>query len=115
MRPERLRANSDLPRRQSEKVRRWPDGWAGPVLLAGDFNTPPESIVYRECWSPYANAFSSAGLGSGPPFFSTARASASTASWPTPAGGAGAAGPAPPVGSPHRPVLADWGRGAAPG
>jgi endonuclease/exonuclease/phosphatase (EEP) superfamily protein YafD len=113
-RPERLRANSDLRRRQSEKVRRWLGGWGGPVLIAGDFNTPPESTVYRECWSPYANAFSSAGLGFGPTFF-TARNSVRIDHL--------LAGPGwqcrrcwvgPPVGSPHRPVLADWCRAAAP-
>jgi endonuclease/exonuclease/phosphatase (EEP) superfamily protein YafD len=114
-RPDLLQANSDLRRRQSEKVRRWLDGWAGPVLIAGDFNTPPESTVYRDRWSGYANAFSSAGLGFGPTFF-TARNSVRIDHL--------LAGPGwhcrrcwvgPPVGSPHRPVVADWCRDAAPG
>ncbi|HBG07882.1 MAG: hypothetical protein A2075_18925 [Geobacteraceae bacterium GWC2_58_44] len=36
-----------------------------PVIVAGDFNMPVESSIYRECWSGYRNAFSSLGLGFG--------------------------------------------------
>jgi hypothetical protein len=93
-RAELLRANSDL-RRRSGKVCRWPDGWAGPVLIAGDFNTPSESTAYRECRSRYANAFSSAGLGFGPASF-TGHNSVRIDHIPAaPAGTAGAAAPAP--------------------
>ena len=37
----------------------------GPLIIAGDFNTPTSSTIYRECWGVYRNAFSAAGLGFG--------------------------------------------------
>jgi endonuclease/exonuclease/phosphatase family metal-dependent hydrolase len=37
----------------------------GPVLVAGDFNTPVESRIYRSYWSELTNAFSEAGFGFG--------------------------------------------------
>lgn len=36
-----------------------------PVILAGDFNMPVESTIYRETWSDFANAFSLVGKGYG--------------------------------------------------
>lgn len=36
-----------------------------PVILAGDFNMPVESTIYRETWSDFANAFSVVGRGYG--------------------------------------------------
>lgn len=36
-----------------------------PVIIAGDFNMPVESAIYRECWSDYRNAFTMAGFGYG--------------------------------------------------
>ncbi|MRR55632.1 MAG: hypothetical protein EG822_14185 [Deltaproteobacteria bacterium] len=38
---------------------------AGPVIVAGDFNLPVDSTIYRETWSRYTNAFSAAGSGYG--------------------------------------------------
>ena len=35
------------------------------VIVAGDFNMPEESAIYRRFWSGYANAFSEAGVGLG--------------------------------------------------
>ncbi len=35
------------------------------VVIAGDFNMPVESAIYRKIWSGYNNAFSSVGLGFG--------------------------------------------------
>ncbi|MDH5539513.1 MAG: endonuclease/exonuclease/phosphatase family protein [Rhizobacter sp.] len=37
----------------------------GPLIVAGDFNMPVESAIYRRHWSPWANAFSCAGYGLG--------------------------------------------------
>jgi endonuclease/exonuclease/phosphatase (EEP) superfamily protein YafD len=62
---DKLQANSDLRRDQSAAIRRRASSLDGPVLLAGDFNTPLESTIYRQCWSAYTNAFSAAGLGWG--------------------------------------------------
>lgn len=37
----------------------------GPVVIAGDFNMPVESTIYRQYWQNWQNAFSIAGLGYG--------------------------------------------------
>lgn len=60
-----LRENTVGRRRESEAARAWVDQVEGPVLLAGDFNMPAESAIYRHCWSSWADGFSSAGLGWG--------------------------------------------------
>ncbi|HEV3261322.1 MAG TPA: endonuclease/exonuclease/phosphatase family protein [Gemmataceae bacterium] len=52
-------------RRESESARRLTDDVAGALLVAGDFNLPTDSAIYRQCWSPFTNAFSSVGLGFG--------------------------------------------------
>lgn len=41
--------------------------WRGAqrAILVGDFNTPPESLVYQRHWSSFENAFSAAGWGWG--------------------------------------------------
>jgi endonuclease/exonuclease/phosphatase (EEP) superfamily protein YafD len=62
---DQLQANSDLRWRQSSALREWADQVSGPVLLAGDFNTPVESSIYRRYWSMYRNAFSTSGIGIG--------------------------------------------------
>jgi vancomycin resistance protein VanJ len=110
---ERLEDNSARRRRQSETVTRWLETWEGePLLLAGDFNTPPESTVYREYWSRYRNAYSTAGFGFGGTFF-TRRAAVridhilAGKGWRCRRCWVG-----PPVGSPHRPVIADVCRSA---
>jgi len=38
---------------------------SSPKIIAGDFNMPVESSIYRECWSKYSNAFSNCGTGYG--------------------------------------------------
>ena len=48
----------------SGRVADWAAG-AGDLLLAGDFNTPPESRIYRRDWAGYRNAFSACGTGFG--------------------------------------------------
>ncbi len=48
-------------------VRRWIDTTP---LLAGDFNLPVESSIYRRDWGQYQNAYSEAGLGWGSTMFS---------------------------------------------
>src|SRR5262249_30558545 len=110
----RLEENSARRRRQSEKVNRWLESWDGaPSLLAGDFNTPTESTIYRENWSGYQNAFSAAGFGFGSTFFTRHTAVRIDHilvghGWRCRRCWVG-----PPVGSPHRPVIADVCRGAS--
>src|SRR5439155_5647959 len=52
-------------RHQSEAISPRAKETRGPVLLAGDFNLPVESAIYRRSWSSFSNAFSTAGLGWG--------------------------------------------------
>lgn len=46
-------------------ARRWVLGFRGPHLVLGDFNTPPESVAYREAWGDFQNVFSDRGFGLG--------------------------------------------------
>ena len=115
LRADQLAANSDLRRRQSEKITRWLDAVTGPLLLAGDFNTPPESTVYRHYWSRYANAFSTAGLGFGPTHFTRRTAVRIDHILTGPGWRCERCWVGPPVGSPHRPVLADLCLDRGPG
>jgi endonuclease/exonuclease/phosphatase family metal-dependent hydrolase len=52
-------------RQESEQLREWIDLSLRPVVVAGDFNMPTDSTIYRAFWSKYNNAFSSAGFGLG--------------------------------------------------
>ena len=87
---------------------------AGDLLLAGDFNTPPESRLYRRDWAGYRNAFADAGTGFG--FTMTTRRAAVridhvllAAPWECRDCWVG-----PDVGSTHRPVVADLVLGGGP-
>jgi endonuclease/exonuclease/phosphatase (EEP) superfamily protein YafD len=46
-------------------ARRWVDSLPGPRLVVGDFNSPPESPMFREYWGDWQNAFSLTGRGLG--------------------------------------------------
>jgi len=46
-------------------ARRWVDTLAGPRLVAGDFNSPPESPMFRTHWGDWQNAFDLVGVGLG--------------------------------------------------
>ncbi|MDH4043807.1 MAG: endonuclease/exonuclease/phosphatase family protein [Gemmatimonadota bacterium] len=46
-------------------ARQWVDTLAGPRLVLGDFNSPPESPMYRSHWGDWQNAFSQVGVGLG--------------------------------------------------
>jgi endonuclease/exonuclease/phosphatase (EEP) superfamily protein YafD len=77
------------------------------VLLAGDFNTPPESALFSQLWGGYTDAFSTAGWGWGYTFRSwktTVRIDHILAG---PGWSCERCWVGPYVGSPHRPVLAD--------
>jgi len=67
--PAELQANSRRRRQQSEFVAGQAGEMQGPVLLVGDFNTPPESVFFAQVWGDYRDAYSSAGLGWGYTFF----------------------------------------------
>jgi len=79
----------------------------GPLLLAGDFNTPVDSTIYSSEWSQFSNGFSSVGNGFGYTYF-TRRANLridqilAGAGWRFQRCWIG-----PHLGSPHRPLVAD--------
>jgi len=56
---------ADQRQRQSEEVARLLEGSFTSVIVAGDFNTPTDSSIYRRAWSRYRNAFSTSGFGFG--------------------------------------------------
>jgi vancomycin resistance protein VanJ len=92
---------------QSEYIARQIQGRQGSVLLAGDFNTPPESAIFRQVWGDYSDAFTAAGWGWGHTFAggrTQVRIDHILAGkgWYCSRCSVG-----PNVGSPHRPVLAD--------
>jgi vancomycin resistance protein VanJ len=64
---EQLRLNSTLRDLEATLARRWVDagGSRAPTVVAGDFNTPVESGIFRDHWGDFANAFSRVGLGFG--------------------------------------------------
>jgi endonuclease/exonuclease/phosphatase (EEP) superfamily protein YafD len=64
-RKELLEENTRLRREESTAVKQILEKAPGRCILAGDFNTPVESAVYRECWGCYCNAFSRTGFGFG--------------------------------------------------
>jgi len=49
----------------SQRVSRWLVAQAADLLIAGDFNLPVESAIYRRHWGGCANAFSTRGRGPG--------------------------------------------------
>lgn len=60
-----LEANTRIRDAESRQAREWAEAEGVPFLVAGDFNTPVESRIYRRWWSDLANAFSEQGLGFG--------------------------------------------------
>jgi endonuclease/exonuclease/phosphatase (EEP) superfamily protein YafD len=60
-----LYEKSSLREIELRRARRWVDRFTGPRLVMGDFNTPPESRIFRAAWSDWDNAFSLGGRGFG--------------------------------------------------
>jgi vancomycin resistance protein VanJ len=50
---------------QSADAADWAERLSSSSVLAGDFNMPPDSRIYRRDWAGYRNAFSDAGMGFG--------------------------------------------------
>jgi vancomycin resistance protein VanJ len=105
--PVEMSANITRRWQQSEYIARHADNLEGPVVLAGDFNTPPESAIFRQVWGGYSDAFTEAGWGWGYTFAGgrtmvridhilAGKGWRCTDCWV-----------GPQVGSPHRPVLAN--------
>jgi vancomycin resistance protein VanJ len=60
-----VKAEMELRRITSREISQFLQTESNPIIIAGDFNMPIESIFYRRDWSDYSNAFSSAGFGYG--------------------------------------------------
>lgn len=101
--------------RESARAAQWATEGVGdtPVIVAGDFNLPVESSIYRRYWSNFRNAFETAGTGFGytksegqllririDHVLGNATAPRATGAWL-----------GPELGSDHRPVLVDFARG----
>jgi endonuclease/exonuclease/phosphatase (EEP) superfamily protein YafD len=66
--PERsgeLTAETSNRKLESRDVSQWLRDWPGRRIVAGDFNMPVDSAIFRGSWSDYADAFSTAGFGLG--------------------------------------------------
>jgi len=61
----KVREKSLLRTIELRQARAWTDGFDGPHLVLGDFNTPQESRPYRQAWAGWQNTFSLAGSGLG--------------------------------------------------
>lgn len=60
-----LREKSFLRSVELRAARRWVDALPSPRIVAGDFNTPVESRIYRSAWGDWTNAFDARGRGLG--------------------------------------------------
>jgi endonuclease/exonuclease/phosphatase (EEP) superfamily protein YafD len=105
--PELVQATSDTRWEQMENVARQVGRASGPVVLAGDFNTPPQSAIFRRLWPEYDDAFGSAGWGWGYTFYGGRTMVRIDHVLTGPGWWCKACWVGPDVGSPHRPVVAD--------
>ena len=60
-----LAAEIEQRSQESEDAARWVGRLSQSLIVAGDFNMPTDSCIYRRDWAGYRNAFSDAGLGFG--------------------------------------------------
>jgi endonuclease/exonuclease/phosphatase family metal-dependent hydrolase len=105
-----VEADSRLRRDQSNLARQWVARASGPVVVAGDFNMPVDSAIYRDHWSNFTDAFSAAGWGFGYSYGRTRKFGwwvrldhvLASSGWKTRHCWVG-----PDVGSDHRPVLVE--------
>jgi vancomycin resistance protein VanJ len=61
----RMQNNTEIRGIEARLARAWVAEGAGPLVVLGDFNTPVESVFFRETWGELADAFSVAGVGFG--------------------------------------------------
>ncbi|MBE0595445.1 MAG: endonuclease/exonuclease/phosphatase family protein [Gemmatimonadales bacterium] len=60
-----LEGKSTLREIEQSRAARWIEQFPHPQIVAGDFNSPPESPIYRHAWAEWTNTFSVAGRGFG--------------------------------------------------
>jgi vancomycin resistance protein VanJ len=102
-----LDANSATRALQSAHVAGLALDCVGPVLIAGDFNTPPESVLFRRVWAPFTDAFGTAGFGWGYTFINNRTTVRIDHILAGPGWRCVRCWVGPSVGSQHRPVIAD--------
>jgi vancomycin resistance protein VanJ len=61
----RMRNNTEIRGIESKLAREWVTVGSGPLVVLGDFNTPVESVFFRDPWGDLTDAFSVAGFGLG--------------------------------------------------
>ena len=103
----KLKANSVRRWNESQKITDFLATLHGPVIVAGDFNTLPESPNYRCFWSRYTDAFPDAGFGYGYTHYSTLSELRLDHVLYGPGIVCTACEIGPACGTPHRPMLAD--------
>jgi endonuclease/exonuclease/phosphatase (EEP) superfamily protein YafD len=105
--PAEIRHNSAVRREQSAYIAGQAAECRGPVLIMGDFNTPPESTIFRQVWDGYTDAFGAAGWGWGYTFFGSRTMVRIDHILMGKEWSCAACRVGPYVGSPHRLVIAD--------
>jgi len=108
--PAQLEYNSCYRDLESSTIEQFAQKLGDPVLILGDFNTPMESVLYRQHWNGFSNAFSTVGFGFGTTHISTESSVRIDhillgSGWQARACWIG-----PAAGSPHRPLVADLQR-----
>jgi endonuclease/exonuclease/phosphatase (EEP) superfamily protein YafD len=105
--PARVERNSSNRRRQADALSRFASRRDGPVILAGDFNMPCESGIFRASWRGFSDAFSTAGFGFGYTYY--ARKTVVRIDYVLAGNGwvCRRSWVGPDVGSPHRPLIAE--------
>jgi endonuclease/exonuclease/phosphatase (EEP) superfamily protein YafD len=98
----------------SRQVREWVGPPTGGVIVAGDFNAPPESAFFRRDWGAFGNAFSDAGNGWGLTKFTRLHGVRIDHILYAPPWRCVRAWVGPNAGSDHRPVVAELVLGGAP-
>jgi vancomycin resistance protein VanJ len=61
----KLQEKSLLREIEQRRAHRWVEQYPAPRIVVGDFNSPPESPIFREAWADWQNAFSLTGRGIG--------------------------------------------------
>jgi vancomycin resistance protein VanJ len=102
--PRRLDLNSKERLREATTLHRLADD---DTILAGDFNLPRDSTIYRSMFAGFRDAFSDAGLGYGLTYYSRWTAVRIDHVLMGKNWGCSRCWVGPDVGSPHRPVIAD--------
>ncbi|MGE0441391.1 MAG: endonuclease/exonuclease/phosphatase family protein [Gemmatimonadales bacterium] len=63
--PDLIDEETTLRNIESGRARAWADSAPPPLIVAGDFNTPKESVIFRRHWGDLTEAFDRAGFGFG--------------------------------------------------